>query len=97
MSKLVSTITCPNPKCKRLHALVWHVDGKGKRQLSYYCDRVERQSKSKHYRDAIIVRTTQRLVAPDDVVPTTDVPEELTRPAADKVSDKQQYQFPLMK
>jgi hypothetical protein len=90
------TLVCPNPRCKRTHALVWHVDSKGKRHLSYYCDRVERQARAKHDGTAIIVMTTQRRMAPENVVAADGVPEELTTPAAEKISDKQQLQMPLM-
>ena len=93
----VTQITCPNPRCKRPHALIWHVDSNGKRQLCYYCDRVERQSKSKHDGTAIIVLTTQRMVAPDGVVPASGLPEELTTTAAEKLNDKAQLQMPLMR
>lgn len=89
------TILCPNPRCARTHALVWHVDAKGKRTLCYYCDRVERQSKDKHLGNAIIVMTTQRRVAPDGVVPAPDVPEEFTAPAAEKLQEKNQLQLPM--
>ncbi len=93
-----SQITCPNPKCGRPHALKWHVGATGKkRQLVYYCDRVERQSKCKHLGNAIIVMTTQRCVAPENVVPTADVPEDYTTPAADKLNEARQYQLSLMR
>ena len=95
--KPVSQITCPNPRCARPHALIWHVDVKGQRQLCYYCDRVGRQSKSKHGDETIIVLTTQRRVAPDGVVPASGLPEELTTTAAEKLNDKAQLQMPLMR
>lgn len=92
MNTPVSVITCP--KCGRQHGLFWYV-GKGKRQLSYRCDKAERTGHAKHTGSPIPVRTTATLVAPAGIVPADGLPEELTAAVVDDLQDKAQLQLPM--
>lgn len=92
------TITCPNERCARQHALFWYVDGRGKRQLSYRCNQVLKErfklsggvmvSAGWHTGNAMLPYD-----APAGFVPSCDLGEVWSKGWSRKQAGKKQFQL----
>lgn len=96
MKTPVSTVTCPNPKCAKPHALFWYVTSNS-RQLTYRCDKIERQGKHPVTGAIILKIGSGMLAAPAGVKAADGLPTVLSRPAQEKAQGRRQFQLPMMK
>ena len=93
---MTPTITCPH--CKREHALSYWIDAKGRKSLTYVCDRhpvhnTRGTMVDKHGGQAIQMRYSTTRVTVEKFVDGLDIPEEWSKGYAQKQRKARELQL----
>lgn len=93
----VKTIICPNPECKREHGLFWNVSSDRSKILSYRCEKHRIKKVIDHLEDGTevfkLIPSRQAVIAPEGIIPDSDIPEQWTPSYRKKVLLKKNLQL----